>query len=170
MLLGRSKPKSFMVPCSCVSWELEKSPGFGWWAGGLLGRKKSEIFGSEIFGRQECSLEKPWGQDCDVYPFLCLFARRCLPQMGRRIWSKKEELPENEQRIWLKRCAWKMILFMGFLAYFQGLSLASFTDSANDQPWNFGGLRIEKDKQSLDFSLGFFEGKSCSKRRQKLWL
>lgn len=40
MLLGRSKPKSFMVPCSCVSWELEKSPGFGWWAGGLLGRKK----------------------------------------------------------------------------------------------------------------------------------
>ena len=27
----------------------------------------------------------------------------------------------------------------------------------------FGGLHIEKDKQSLDFSLGFFEGKSCSK-------
>lgn len=25
------------------------------------------------------------GQYRDGYPFLCLFARRCLPQMGRRI-------------------------------------------------------------------------------------
>lgn len=52
--------------------------------GGLLGRKSPKSL-DPMFGCQECSLEKPWGQDRDGYPFLCLFARRCLPQMGRRI-------------------------------------------------------------------------------------
>ena len=35
-------------------------------------------------------------------PFLCLFARRCLPQMGRRIWAAGKRTANLAEKMWLE--------------------------------------------------------------------